>query len=116
MLSGKENTSEIWKKTVKALKDVKSSNVSHLQKEFLSYCRQFRTYGSTFFIAEVYMSQRFTRKPYSSDQSELFIMRERELFWPSDFKTNIDRRLCAHVKHYKPAADVKGLNCSWLNI
>ncbi|RCN48585.1 hypothetical protein ANCCAN_05413 [Ancylostoma caninum] len=44
-------------KTTKALKDVKSNNVSHLQQEFLSCCRHFRTYGSTFFIAEVYMSQ-----------------------------------------------------------
>ncbi|KAK5972895.1 Krev interaction trapped protein 1 [Trichostrongylus colubriformis] len=60
MLSAKEKASEMWKKTIKALKDVKSSNVSYLQKEFLSYCRQFRTYGSTFFIAEVYMSQPHT--------------------------------------------------------
>ncbi|XGW19532.1 hypothetical protein V3C99_003404 [Haemonchus contortus] len=60
MLSAKEKANEMWRKTIKALKDVKSSNVSHLQKEFLSYCRQFRTYGSTFFITEVYMSQPHT--------------------------------------------------------
>lgn len=57
MLLVNERANELWKKISKALKDVKSCNVSHLQKDFLSYCRQFRTYGATFFIAEVYMSR-----------------------------------------------------------
>ncbi|WKX90888.1 hypothetical protein Q1695_009609 [Nippostrongylus brasiliensis] len=57
MIINSDKTGDIWKKITKSFKDVKSSNVSHLQKEFLSYCRQFRTYGSTFFATEVYMSQ-----------------------------------------------------------
>ncbi|CAJ0592805.1 unnamed protein product [Cylicocyclus nassatus] len=57
LISSKEKGSELRSKVSKALKDVKSRNVTHLQHEFLSCCRQFRTYGSTFFLSEVYMSQ-----------------------------------------------------------
>ncbi|EYB97141.1 hypothetical protein Y032_0143g2414 [Ancylostoma ceylanicum] len=60
LLMSKEKAAEMKSKTTKALKDVKSNNVSHLQQEFLTCCRHFRTYGSTFFIAEVYMSQPHT--------------------------------------------------------
>ncbi|KAK6728194.1 hypothetical protein RB195_005691 [Necator americanus] len=60
LLISKEKVAEMKSRISKALKDVKSTNVAHLQQEFLACCRQFRTYGSTFFISEVYMSQPHT--------------------------------------------------------